>query len=209
MTMPDLSLEQAAWDQGATIVCGIDEAGRGPWAGPVVAAAVILGPLTQDDVLMAHLNDSKKLSAARREALFRILEQGADIGVGIAEAPEIDALNILEATYVAMRRAIDNLAARPDYALIDGNRMPPLACAGETVVKGDSRSVSIAAASIIAKVTRDRIMTDLAAVCPGYGWERNAGYGTAEHAAALSNLGVTEQHRRSFKPVRERLAVDA
>jgi len=207
--MPDLSLERAAKSAGYARVCGIDEAGRGPWAGPVVAAAVCLDAVLNDDKLIGSLNDSKKLSAKRREALFDTLQARADVGVGVTSAQEIDELNILKATFVAMGRALNDLATPPDFALVDGNRPPPLPCAHDVVVKGDSRSASIAAASIIAKVTRDRLMAELALTCPGYGWERNAGYGTAEHAAALDRLGVTEHHRRSFRPIRERLSDSA
>lgn len=196
--MPDFSFELAA---PATPVCGIDEAGRGPWAGPVVAGAVILDVSRIPD----GLNDSKKLSARRRDALFAAL-QDHHVGLGIATVEEIDRLNILQATYLAMRRAVAALPITPSYALIDGNRKPDgLPCAGETIVKGDSRSLSIAAASIIAKVSRDRMMTALAAEWPGYGWERNAGYGVAAHAEALRNLGVTPHHRRSFKPIHKML----
>ena len=203
--MPDLRLESAAMASGYGRVCGVDEAGRGPWAGPVVAAAVCLNDAVDDTRLIGALNDSKKLSARRREQLFDDLQGSVDIGIGITSVAAIDDLNILEATFVAMCRAVDELDRAPDFALIDGNRMPSLPCPGETVVKGDVTSASIAAASIIAKVTRDRLMTDLAAICPGYGWERNAGYGTAEHIAALDHLGVSEHHRRSFKPIRDRL----
>ncbi|MEM9147697.1 MAG: ribonuclease HII [Pseudomonadota bacterium] len=182
-------------------VAGIDEAGRGPLAGPVVAAAVVLGT-----AIPAGLDDSKRLTAARREALFARLETSLDvrIGIGIAEPAEIDAVNILQATYLAMRRAVAALARSGPIAaaLIDGNRVPPeLGCPGEALVGGDARSAAIAAASIMAKVTRDRIMARLAAAHPGYGWERNMGYGTAEHRAAIAELGVTAQHRRSFRPI--------
>ena len=194
MSLPDDSLERAA---PASPVCGVDEAGRGPWAGPVVAAAVILRPGDAP----AGLNDSKKLTARRREALFDAL-QDHDVGVGVASVVEIDRLNILHATYLAMRRAVAALTAAPGFALIDGNRIPPdLPCPAEAVVKGDGRSLSIAAASIVAKVTRDRIMADLAAAHPEYGWERNAGYGVKAHAEALARYGVTPHHRRSFAPI--------
>ncbi|MEQ8666802.1 MAG: ribonuclease HII [Rhodospirillales bacterium] len=200
--MPDLELELAALADRHTVICGVDEAGRGPWAGPVVAAAVVLGSLTDDPVVIAMLDDSKKLSAKRREELFGIISSAASVGVGVVEAGEIDRVNILEATFRAMRRAVTALNPLPDFALVDGNRCPTLPCASQSVIRGDSVSASIAAASIIAKVTRDRIMADLAAAYPGYGWERNAGYGTAEHSAALAKLGVTPYHRTSFKPVR-------
>ena len=195
--MPDFSLEREA----GGIVAGIDEAGRGPWAGPVVAAAVVLDPETLPQSLCLALDDSKKLSPRRREVLFGELRRWARAGVGHAEVGEIDSVNILAATMLAMERAIEDLGMEPDLALIDGNRAPKLRCPTRCVVGGDGRCLSIAAASIIAKVTRDRIMADLARRFPGYGWERNAGYGTAEHRKALKRLGVTPHHRRSFKPV--------
>lgn len=199
MTTPDFSLERAA---PAAPVAGVDEAGRGPWAGPVVAAAAILDAATAP----AGLNDSKKLTARRREALFAALEPVAVIGVGVASVEEIDRLNILNATYLAMRRAVAALARRPAFALIDGNRVPPdLPCPAEGVIAGDGRSLSIAAASIVAKVTRDRIMAKLAEAHPEYGWERNAGYGVAAHRAALIAHGVTPHHRRSFRPIHNML----
>jgi ribonuclease HII len=195
--VPDFSLEREA----GGLVAGIDEAGRGPWAGPVVAAAVVLDPETLPQGLYLAIDDSKNLSTRRREALFDALHRCARAGVGHAEVGEIDSVNILAATMLAMGRAVDNLGVEPDLALIDGNRAPKLRCPSRCVVGGDGLSLSIAAASIVAKVTRDRIMADLAHRFPGYGWERNAGYGTAEHRKALERLGVTPQHRRSFKPV--------
>ena len=179
-------------------VAGIDEAGRGPWAGPVVAAAVILAPGT----VPRGLADSKRLTPARREALFAELSDNLSVGLGVATVAEIDALNVLGAADLAMCRAIEALAEAPAAALVDGNRVPrDLRCAGEAIVGGDGLAASVAAASIVAKVTRDRIMADLAALHPGYGWERNRGYGTAEHRAALLRLGVNPEHRRSFRPV--------
>ena len=215
--MPDFALERSLGAEQGRIVVGVDEAGRGPWAGPVVAAAVWLRPEALPAALLSRLDDSKALSAAAREALFRdLLEAPArppraafEAAVGRAEVAEIDRLNILQATLLAMRRAVEALSRVPDAALVDGNRPPPLACAVETVVKGDSRSLSIAAASIVAKVTRDREMDELARRHPGYGWERNRGYGTAEHRAALLARGVTLAHRRSFRPVRETLSIKA
>ncbi len=196
--MPDLSLEATA--RGP--VAGVDEAGRGPWAGPVVAAAVILDRQAIPEGIM----DSKRLGPARREALYALLESSARIGVGAASVTEIDALNVLGATLLAMRRALLRLGPVPALALVDGDRAPALPCAVRTVVKGDSRSLSIAAASIVAKVTRDRLMARLAQAHPGFGWERNAGYGTAEHRAGLDRLGVTAHHRRGFKPIARLLA---
>lgn len=183
-------------------VAGIDEAGRGPWAGPVVAAAVILDP----GALPRGLGDSKTLSEARRDALFGELHRVAEIGTGHADVEEIDRLNILQATFLAMTRAVAALPRRPAVVLVDGNRAPPgLTMPAETLVGGDGLSASVAAASIVAKVTRDRIMRALAARHPGYGWERNKGYGTAEHRAALIRLGVTPEHRRSFRPIHNML----
>lgn len=180
------------------IVAGIDEAGRGPWAGPVVAAAVILDPRK----LPAGIDDSKKLTPAKREALYSVIMEQARCGVGIASVVEIDMFNILEATKIAMCRAVEALPVAPHFALVDGNSPPKLACNVTTVVDGDAQCLSIAAASIIAKVTRDRIMSELSRVYPGYGWQTNAGYGTAEHQEAMVNFGVTPYHRRSFAPVR-------
>ena len=203
-TAPDHSLEQAAMSEGYKIVAGIDEAGRGPWAGPVVAAAVVLDPAR----IPGGLDDSKKLAARTRERLFDEIMAQADVGVGIAGVERIDRDNILAATLWAMAEALDELAITPAFALVDGNRMPALPCPGDTVVKGDSRSVSIAAASIIAKTTRDRLMCELGAEFPGYGWERNMGYGTREHSDAIGRLGVTRHHRRSFRPIRLALGLE-
>lgn len=183
------------------IVAGIDEAGRGPWAGPVVAAAVVLNEQSLPPELINGLDDSKKLSKPKRELLFELLPAHASIGIGISEPDEIDQINILQATLTAMARAVSDLDIVPDHALVDGNHAPSLPCEVTCVVKGDSKSLSIAAASIVAKVSRDKLMMSLAEQHPGYGWERNAGYGTAEHQAALARLGVTNAHRKSFKPI--------
>ena len=186
-------------------VCGVDEVGRGPWAGPVVAAAVVLDPWRTPE----GLNDSKKLSKKRREALASTLKEVADFGVGIASVEEIDEHNILVASHIAMVRAVETLPRRPAHALIDGNRLPAnLPCPAWTLVKGDQRSLSIAAASIIAKVERDRIMAELSISYPGYGWETNAGYGVKAHQEALIRQGVTPHHRRSFKPIHKMLCED-
>ena len=180
------------------LIAGVDEAGRGPWAGPVVAAAVILR-----GTVPAGLNDSKKLSAKRREALFQALhESGCMIGVGQASVAEIDAINILQATYLAMTRAVEALNAEPGHVLVDGNRLPKWRWPATAIVGGDALEPAISAASIIAKVTRDRMMAELDAAHPGYGWARNQGYGTAAHADALQKLGATPHHRASFAPVR-------
>ena len=201
--MPDFKLESAAGD----VVAGIDEAGRGPWAGPVVAAAALLdhGALGRD--LLSGLNDSKALTPARRANLYDMLTANPAVrfGTGLATVEEIDIWNILKATHLAMARAYDALNVEAECVLIDGDRAPALPCVVQTVVKGDSRSLSIAAASIFAKVSRDRMMAELAEMHPGYGWETNKGYGTAEHREALKRLGVTPHHRKSYAPVREAL----
>ena len=200
--MPDFSIE----DDFGGVAAGIDEAGRGPWAGPVVAAAVVLDRSTLPRDLADRIDDSKKLTRARRLAISTALPPFARIGIGAASAVTIDSENILQATFIAMRRAVDALDVVPDLALVDGNRAPALDCPVRTVVKGDSVSLSIAAASIIAKVTRDRVMTALSRRYPGFGWERNSGYGTAEHRDGLSRMGVTPHHRRSYAPVHKMLS---
>jgi ribonuclease HII len=199
---PDFSFERRL----VGVVCGIDEAGRGPLAGPVVAAAVVL-PIALPALLETHLDDSKMLSKVRRHMLFDIIAEVARVGVGAASVDEIDHLNILQATLLAMRRAFDSLGTSGvvNAALVDGNQPPALPCPVHCLVRGDSRSFSIAAASVMAKVSRDRVIDRLAAQHPHYGWERNAGYGTAEHLAALDRWGPTVHHRRSFAPVTRRL----
>jgi ribonuclease HII len=200
--VPTLEMEEAAWRRGTAIIAGIDEAGRGPLAGPVVAAAVVL----DHGCIPDGITDSKKLTAQQREHLFDQILATADVGIAISDPEQIDRDNILAATLDAMRRAVLELKSPPALALVDGNRSPRLACECITVVKGDLTSMSIAAASIMAKVSRDRIMTRLDALYPGYGFARHKGYGTAEHLAALARLGPSPQHRRSFKPVREAAA---
>lgn len=196
--MPDLTFEKNI----TGIVAGVDEAGRGPCAGPVVAGAVIL-PENIPDKIFTMIDDSKKLSQPKREKIYDWLQQNVIVGVGQASVMEIDQINILQATMLAMQRAVENLSMRPDCALIDGNRAPKLFCATQTIIKGDSKSLSIAAASIIAKVTRDQIMQDLAREFPIYGWDQNAGYGTAAHLDALAQHGATIHHRATFAPVRK------
>jgi ribonuclease HII len=201
--MPDFTIER----RHRGLVCGVDEAGRGPLAGPVVAAAVILDPRRFPKTLRDGLDDSKVLNREEREvcyrALMRCVERGvARIGVGAASTEEIDRINILRAALSAMARAVAVLGVDPDVALVDGNIAPPLSCAVQTVVKGDALSFSIAAASVIAKVTRDRLMRALAPRYPGYGWATNVGYATQEHGEAIRRLGITRHHRRSFEPVR-------
>lgn len=191
--------EQSLYAKGVTFVAGIDEAGRGPLAGPVVAAAVIL----PKDAYLPGLNDSKKLSEAKREALFAQIQATAiSIGIGIVSAKEIDERNIYQATKQAMVQAIEQLTPKPEYLLIDAMELP-LAVPQQSLIKGDANSVSIAAASVVAKVTRDAIMKQLAAQYPQYGFEKHMGYGTEYHLQAIRTYGVTEHHRRSFAPVKE------
>jgi ribonuclease HII len=198
MTMPDFSFETALLAQGLNRIAGVDEVGRGPLAGPVTAAAVVLDPAH----LPEGLNDSKVLSARRREVLLQVIMDSAEVSVAHASVEEIDSLNILRASHLAMERAVAALPHPPDHVLIDGNLIPRgLTLPAQAIVKGDARSLSIAAASIVAKITRDAIMWDLAQQYPGYGWETNAGYPSKSHRLALQDIGVTPHHRRSFKPV--------
>lgn len=193
--MVDYEYERNAVQQGYTAVCGIDEAGCGPLAGPVYAAAVIL----PDGLEIPGLNDSKKLTEKKREALFdEICQKAIAYGIGCASEQEIDEINILQATYLAMRRAVEQLSVPADYALVDGNRMPPLAISGETVVKGDAKSASIAAASILAKVSRDRVMLLMDPVYPQYQFAKHKGYGTKVHREALLTYGPCPIHRKTF-----------
>ncbi len=199
---PDDTFERAGRASGARRIAGVDEVGRGPIAGPVFAAAVCLDA----GAVPPGLADSKQLAAKRRAGLAAALRDSADIAIGRAEVEEIEALNILQASHLAMRRALIALPAPPDLALIDGNRLPAdLPCRAEAIIGGDARSVSIAAASIVAKVARDALMIELAAAHPGYGWERNAGYPTSEHRRALLYMGPTPHHRRSFRTLRNML----
>jgi ribonuclease HII len=204
--MPDFALEDANGRLNGLIVCGIDEAGRGPWAGPVVAAAVVL-PREAPQSLLNLIDDSKRLTKACRERAAEAILTHAQYGLGQASVEEIDRINILQATFLAMRRAFAALPIRPDLALIDGNASPGLACPVQTAVGGDRRSVSIAAASIVAKVARDKIMSDFAMTYSTYGWERNFGYGTPAHRQAIQHYGITPLHRRSFRPISESLLV--
>jgi ribonuclease HII len=198
LSAPDFHLERAAMAEGYGLIAGIDEVGRGPLAGPVTAAAVILDPAC----IPEGLNDSKKLSAKKRATLYAVIAASAQVSIAHASVEEIDRLNILRASHLAMERAVAGLPVQPDLALIDGNMIPRgLTVPARAIVKGDGVSVSIAAASIMAKICRDYVMWDLAQQCPGYGWETNAGYPSKSHKEALQNLGVTAHHRRSFKPV--------
>ena len=193
-----LYLEKELWQAGFSCVAGVDEAGRGPLAGPVVAAAVIFAP---GATLLAGINDSKKVSAGRREILFeKILQTALAVGVASASHLEIDRLNILRATYLAMNRAVAQLHFPADFLLVDGRGLPENTLSSRAVIKGDSLSMSIAAASIIAKVTRDRIMTELHAIHPEYGFAGHKGYPTREHIAAIQQHGLCPIHRRSFHP---------
>ncbi len=195
---PTLELESAELALGRGPVAGVDEAGRGPWAGPVVAAAVIL----DQGVIPPGIDDSKALDEDARAILYRrIMESGAVWSIGIADVERIDRDNILSATLWAMTEAVRGLSIEPRLALIDGNKAPRLACEARAIVKGDAKCLSIAAASIIAKVTRDRLMIEMDRQHPGYGFARHKGYGTPEHREALERLGVSPVHRRSFKPV--------
>jgi ribonuclease HII len=196
--MPHYIYESRLLKTMAGPICGVDEAGRGPLAGPVVAAAVILDRKR----IPKGLNDSKLLSEDDREALYpRIMEMAVAVGVGEASVGEIDLVNIRQATHMAMARAVRDLSVTAAFALVDGNDPPPLPCRCDTLVGGDARSVSIAAASIIAKVTRDRMMVALHDQHPGYNWRSNKGYGTPEHYAGLKTHGITVHHRRSFAPI--------
>ena len=198
--MPDWSEE----NKFTGIIAGIDEAGRGPGVGPVVAAAVVFLNRDSNPYLLSSLNDSKKLSAKKREELYEIIisesaKGNLCYGIGQSTAAEIDEINILQATFNAMRRAVDGLSVKPDIALIDGNQTPkPFCCDVKTVIKGDSISLSISAASIVAKVFRDKLMQDLALLYPQYGFEKHKGYGTAAHIAAIKENGLCPLHRLSF-----------
>lgn len=205
MAKPDFSFETAARARGLMRIAGVDEVGRGPLAGPVVAAAVVLDP----DKIPDGLNDSKKLTANRRAALCEQLMGCADVSIAEATVAEIDEHNILRASHIAMVRAVAGLKSAPDHVLIDGNMTPrDLTLSSETIVKGDARSLSIAAASIVAKLWRDEHMVALAQQYPHYGWEKNAGYPTAQHKLGLLEFGVSPHHRRSFKPIHNILYQD-
>lgn len=204
--MPDFKFEKMLFPKVSGLIFGFDEAGRGPWCGPVVAACVCWPNYQIPDDLSRQINDSKKLSAKKRSELYDLItHSNALIGVGKASAEEIDSLNILQATFLAMHRAAQACAEKgyaPAAALIDGNRLPaewaiPCHC----LIAGDSLSLSVAAASIVAKVTRDRIMSELSRFYPEYNWNKNAGYGTKDHRIALEKFGVTEHHRKSYAPI--------
>ncbi len=198
MNGPDFTFEASLIGQGYPLIAGVDEVGRGPLAGPVTASAVILDPSN----IPQGLNDSKKLSAKRRENLYDLILKSATVSVAHVSVEEIDRINILQASLLAMRNAVAALSPQPAHLLIDGNRVPdPINIPAQPIVKGDGKSLSIAAASIVAKTVRDRLMADLSLQNPGYGWEKNAGYPSKQHISALQRLGVTPHHRRSFRPV--------
>jgi ribonuclease HII len=202
--MPDFELE----DKYKGIVAGVDEAGRGPWVGPVVAGCAVFLNRNVDEKLLENLNDSKKLSKKKREMLYELLIKEADkghlkIGIGEASAKEIDDINILNASFLAMRRAIKATGIAPNMVLVDGNRLPKTPqYPARAVIKGDAKSYSISAASILAKVYRDRLMEKMAERYPHYGFEKNAGYGTKVHIEGLKKYGITPEHRRSYAPVK-------
>ncbi len=207
--MPDLSYENACNTAG--LIFGLDEAGRGPWCGPVVAACVCWPNGQVPEELARAINDSKKLSAKKREQLFpKIMNSNAIVGIGEASAKEIDEINILQASFLAMKRALDSVKEKgyiPAFVLIDGNKLPKWDIPMQAIIGGDAKSLSIAAASIVAKVTRDRIMQELAKEYPQYGWDKNAGYGTKTHIEALEKYGITPHHRKTYAPI-ARLLVD-
>ena len=190
-----LEFENNAYEKGYTAVCGVDEAGRGPLAGPVCAAAVIL----PKDMIIEGVNDSKKLSEKKRDALYDVIKEKAlSYSIAFATVEEIEEINILNATMLAMKRAVEGLDVPADFAYIDGNRLPDLSIPCEYLIKGDARSISVAAASILAKVTRDRLMLDFAKQYPEYKFEKHKGYGTKVHMDAIREFGPCEIHRRSF-----------
>ena len=201
MSDVNFSIENSLRPNGNEVIMGVDEVGRGPWAGPVTACAVILDP----DNIPVGLNDSKKLTAKRRFELFEEIMNSSIVSYVHVDVDEIDEINILQATFRAMERSISKLPV-PDHILIDGNKLPPnLPSPATAIIKGDSKSASIAAASIVAKVIRDKLMVDLSIKYPGYGWGKNAGYGTKMHQLGLLNNGVTPHHRHSFKPIHNML----
>ncbi len=209
--MPDWSEE----DKCSGLIAGVDEAGRGPWVGPVVAGAVVFFNRKINPVLLNSLDDSKKLSAKKREELYKLIQTeeiagNLSYGIGEATAAEIDEINILQATFLAMRRAMVALKCKPNMALVDGNRTPVgFVCPCKTIVKGDAKSFSVAAASVMAKVYRDRLMAELAQKYPWYGFEKNAGYGTKAHIDGLKQYGITPEHRKSYRPIAEIIAAES
>ncbi len=205
MELPTLNIERSLAGESALLVAGIDEAGRGPWAGPVVAAAVILDPHN----IPEGLRDSKTISEKRRDVIAEVIRATSMVGVGIASVEEIDELNILQATFVAMARAEAALSRQPDICIVDGSQKPKLKARTHMVVKGDAKSLSIAAASIIAKTVRDKMMRDLSREFPFYAWEKNKGYGAPAHREGLERHGVTQHHRKSFAPIHNMLCAQS
>ena len=203
--MPDFSVEDKKRQLDFSNIAGVDEAGRGPWAGPVYSAIVILNR----NCIPEGINDSKKISEKKRIELYEEILINHKYGIGCASPDEIDQLNILEATFLSMRRALENLIIKPDYILVDGNLSPNFNIPHESIIKGDSISMSIAAASIIAKVERDKFMLNIDNEHPEYKWKKNKGYGTKDHQNALNAHGVTKYHRKSFSPIRKILSLSA
>ena len=203
--MPDFSVEDKKRQLDFSNIAGVDEAGRGPWAGPVYSAIVILNR----NCIPEGINDSKKISEKKRIELYEEILINHEYGIGFASPDEIDQLNILEATFLSMQRALENLIIKPDYILVDGNLSPSFNIPHESIIKGDSISMSIAAASIIAKVERDKFMLNIDNEHPEYKWKKNKGYGTKDHQNALNAHGVTKYHRKSFSPIRKILSLSA
>ncbi len=199
--MVDFSIEEEIQNQGFCRVAGVDEVGRGAWAGPVFASAVIFSNKKLSSKLYSEINDSKKLSSKKRDSLYEIILREAEVGIGQASVEDIDNMNILNATFLAMERAISNLESKADFIIIDGNQSRPIFDPSRPIIKGDSISLSIAAASIVAKVSRDRLMIRLDSKFKGYGWHQNKGYGTMAHKIGLDKLGITTHHRKTFKPI--------
>ena len=201
--MPDLSIEKNKNNLNYKLIAGVDEAGRGPWAGPVYSAAVIL----DISKIPAEINDSKKMSEKKRDEIYSRIVSEHHYSIGVADVNEIDELNILQASLLSMKRAITNLHLYPDFVLIDGVHRPNLDVDSENIIRGDSKSLSIAAASIIAKVERDRFMKKIDEEYPYYNWKKNKGYGTKEHQNALNIHGISKHHRKSFSPIRKILSL--